>query len=203
MTTGALDAFRAGRQLKPITSSKELQLLRQFCGFCADRRWSPENVAARIKSPRNIKPNDVEPFTPGEVSEIIKACDAIGRTSYERRRARKRWFSLSVIRHCVSAMSLCWARDRISDAGNRWRIFLRTEKSGKPVFLPIPGELKDALDALPLPRGTDRECRVFSLERHHVRASDEGNRRTDSCRRVQEVRRTEGTRAPVPAHASN
>ena len=33
-------------------------------------------------------PNDVEPFTTAEVSEIIKACDAIGRTSYERRRAK-------------------------------------------------------------------------------------------------------------------
>ena len=32
------------------------------------------------------------------------------------------------------------------------RIYLRTEKSGKPVFLPIPFELKAALDACPVPR---------------------------------------------------
>jgi site-specific recombinase XerD len=39
LTTDHLDAFRAGRKLKPITSSKELELLRQFCGFCIDRKW--------------------------------------------------------------------------------------------------------------------------------------------------------------------
>ena len=61
LTTDYLDAFRAGRALKPITSSKELELLRQFCGFCHDRKWCSENIAKRIKSPRNIKPNDVEP----------------------------------------------------------------------------------------------------------------------------------------------
>ena len=160
ITTGFLDSFRAGRELKPITSSKELQLLRQFCGFCADRRWASENVATRIKSPRNIKPNDVEPLTPAEVSEIIKACDAIGRTSYERRRAKAMVLALRYTALRIGDVAML-ARDRISVDGNRWRIFLRTEKSGKPVFLPIPGELKDALDALPLPRNADRECRFF------------------------------------------
>ena len=79
LTTDHLDAFRAGRALKPITSSKELELLRQFCGFCCDRKWCQENMAKRIKSPRNIKPNDVEPFSTAEVKAIIKACDGIGR----------------------------------------------------------------------------------------------------------------------------
>src|SRR5581483_11038002 len=31
LTTDHLDAFRAERTLKPVTGSKELQLLRQFC----------------------------------------------------------------------------------------------------------------------------------------------------------------------------
>jgi site-specific recombinase XerD len=160
ITADVLDAFRAGRSLKPITSSKELQLLRQFCGFCADRRWAAENVAARIKAPRNIKPNDVEPFTAAEVGEIIKACDLIGRTPYERRRAKAMVLTLRYTALRIGDVAML-ARDRISEAGNRWRIFLRTEKSGKPVFLPIPGELKDALDALPLPRGADRDCRFY------------------------------------------
>jgi site-specific recombinase XerD len=160
LTADSLDAFRAGRALKPITSSKELQLLRQFCGFCKDRQWAADNVAAHIKSPRNIKPNDVEPFTTAEVSEIIKACDVIGRTSYERRRAKVMVLALRYTALRIGDVAML-ARDRISEGGNRWRIFLRTEKSGKPVFLPIPGELKDALDALPLPRGADRECRYY------------------------------------------
>jgi integrase len=53
------------------------------------------------------------------------------------------------------------AKDRITKDGHRWRIFLRTEKSGKPVFLPIPAELKDAVDILPAPRCADLECKYF------------------------------------------
>ena len=53
------------------------------------------------------------------------------------------------------------ARDRISRDGDRWRIFLRTEKSGKPVFLPMPLDMKAALDAVPAPRGADRHSGIF------------------------------------------
>jgi len=53
------------------------------------------------------------------------------------------------------------ARDRVSKDGGRWRIFLRTEKSDKPVFLPIPAELKAAFDLVPLPRGCGENSRWF------------------------------------------
>jgi len=160
LTTDHLDAFRAGRALKPITSSKELELLRQFCGFCCDRKWCPENVGKRIKSPRNIKPNDVEPFSTAEVSAIIKACDAIGRGPYERLRARAMILTLRYTALRIGDVALL-ERNRLSRESGRWRIFLRTEKSGKPVFLPIPAELKAAFDVVPLPRGCGENPRFF------------------------------------------
>ncbi len=143
-----LDAFRAGHGLKPVMASKELQLLRQFCAFCLDRRWLAENAAKRIKPPRNIKPNDVEPFSLAEVSRIIDACRDIGRTAYERLRARAMVLTLRYTALRIGDVAML-ARDRISRDGNRWRMFLRTEKTGKPVFLPIPPELKAALEACP------------------------------------------------------
>jgi site-specific recombinase XerD len=160
LTTDHLDVFRAGRALKPITSSKELELLRQFCGFCCDRKWCQENVAKRIKSPRNIKPNDVEPFSTAEVAAIIKACDGIGRGPYERLRARAMILTLRYTALRIGDVALL-DRARVSRDGGRWRIFLRTEKSGKPVFLPIPSELKAALDTVPVPRGSVKESRWF------------------------------------------
>jgi site-specific recombinase XerD len=33
-----VDTYRAGRKLSPTTSAKELQILRQFFGFCHERR---------------------------------------------------------------------------------------------------------------------------------------------------------------------
>ncbi len=88
LTTEQVDVFRSGRGLKQITSAKELEILRLFCGFRVERKWANENVARRIKSPRNLKPNDVEPFTPAEVGAIVKACDVVGRGAYERLRSR-------------------------------------------------------------------------------------------------------------------
>jgi integrase/recombinase XerC len=160
LTTDEVDTFRAGRGLKPVTASKELQLLRQFCGFCADRKWAAENVARRIKSSRNIKPNDVEPFSLAEVAQIADACGAIGRTPYERLRARAMVLVLRYTALRIGDVALL-ARDRISRDGKRWRIFLRTEKSGKPVFLPIPSEMKAALDAVPMPRGAGEDPKFF------------------------------------------
>ena len=160
LTTDHVDAFRAGRALKSITSMKELELLRQFCGFCRDRKWCAENIAKRIKSPRNIKPNDVEPFSTAEVNAIIKACDGIGRGPYERLRARAMILALRYTALRIGDVALL-GRERVSRDGNRWRIFLRTEKSGKPVFLPIPADLKTALDTVPLPRGCGENSRWF------------------------------------------
>jgi len=151
LDTDALDAFRASRKLKPITSSKELQLLRQFCGYCTDRRWMDENTAKRIKPPRNIKPNDVEPFSTAEMAKIIAACDVVGKAPYERLRAKAMVLTLRYTAIRLGDVAML-ARDRIGQDGKRWRIWLRTEKSGKPVFLPIPAEMKAALDLVPLPR---------------------------------------------------
>jgi integrase/recombinase XerC len=160
VTTEQIDLFRASRGLKQITSSKELEILRLFCGFCFDRKWANENVAKRLKSPRNIKPNDVQPFTTAEVAAIIKACDLIGRTSYERLRARAMILTLRYTALRIGDVGLL-SRDRITRDGDRWRIFLRTEKSGQPVFLPVPPDMKAALDAVPIPRGCAGESRYF------------------------------------------
>ena len=151
ITAENLDAFRGWRGLKPITAVKELQLLRQFCGFCVDRKWAQDNVARRIKAPRNVKPNDVEPFTKPEIGLIVDACGRMGRSSYERLRAKAMVLTLRYTALRLGDVAMM-ARDRISRDGERWRIYLRTEKSGKPVFLPIPFELKAALDACPVPR---------------------------------------------------
>ncbi len=155
-----LDAFRSGRGLKPVTAAKELEILRLFLGFCVDRNWARENAARKLKSPRNIKPNEVVPFTPSEVAAIIGACHTFGQSAYERSRARAMVLLLRYAALRIGDVALL-ARDRISRDGDRWRIFLRTEKTGHPVFLPVPAELKRALDALPSPKGANGDCRYF------------------------------------------
>jgi integrase/recombinase XerC len=160
ITVDVIDAYRAGRGLSLIAGVKELELLRQFFKFCLVRHWIRENPAGSIKGPRNIQPNEVEPYTPAETEKIIAACNAFGRTDYERLRARAMILTMRYTALRIGDVAML-ARDRISRDGSRWRIFLHTEKTGKPVFLPIPDDLRLALNAAPRPRGSSADCRYF------------------------------------------
>ena len=141
-----LDAYRAARKLSPITAAKELVILRQFFAFCFERRWIDANVAKKIKTPRNIKPEEVVPYTQAEITRMIAACDSIGHDDYTRQRARAVVLLLRYSGLRISDVSTL-ERDRVRDG----QILLRTQKKGGQVFLPIPDELQQALDALPCP----------------------------------------------------
>jgi integrase/recombinase XerC len=160
ITIERLAAYRAARGIALITSAKELELLRQFFKFCYVRRWIRENPASKLEAPRNIKPNKVEPYTPAEVEAMIAACDCFGRRAFERLRARAMVLTMRYTGLRIGDVALL-AKERISREGSRWRIFLHTEKSGKPVFLPIPDELRLALNKVPTPRGASPDCRYY------------------------------------------
>jgi site-specific recombinase XerD len=148
VTVEHLDALRATRQLSPTTSTKELQTLRQFFGFCFERRWAEDNPAKRIKLPRNVKPEEIVPYTPADVAKMLVACDLIGRGPYERLRARGILLLLRYTGLRISDVATL-GRDRVRGR----QILLHTQKTGGTVFLPVPAELQAALDALPIPRG--------------------------------------------------
>lgn len=160
LTTEKLDRFRAGRDIEQITASKELELLRVFFGFCFNRNWTRENPAKKIELPRNLKPNDIVPFTPAELTAILMACDRVGKQQYERLRARAMILTFRYTALRIGDVSFL-AKDRISKDGDRWRIFLRTEKSGQPVFLPVPPDLKAALDRVPPPMSNTESRYLF------------------------------------------
>ena len=79
LTIEAIDEFWAGRKLALTTSARELETLRQFLTFCFERHWIAENPAKRIKSPKNIKPKPVVPYTQIEVLKILDATTKIGK----------------------------------------------------------------------------------------------------------------------------
>jgi site-specific recombinase XerD len=148
--TEQLDKFRSTRGIKPLTASKELEILRVFWRFCSDREWTKNNPAKKTRLPRNLKPNDVVPFTRTEIAAMVKACDTFGQQTYERLRVRAILLTLRYTALRIGDVSML-TKDRISRDGEQWRIFIRTEKSGQPVFLPVPPDLKAALDCVPSP----------------------------------------------------
>jgi site-specific recombinase XerD len=164
-----LEDFGIVRAIKPVTWKVELQTLRTFFAHSLNHGWVTKNLAKDLNPPRNIKPNEVVPYTIREESLILAACDQIGGgrakeagPNYERLRARA---MVTVLRTTALRVSdVCTLRrDAISwdGASETWRIFLRTQKTGDAVLLPIPEQLKLALDALPLPRNAAQDCPYY------------------------------------------
>ncbi len=151
-----LNAYRASRPIGRVTGLKELQTLRQFFSFCSDQGWVRDNPAKRIKPPKGIKPRPVEPYTHSEIDRMIVSCDQIGRTGYERKRARA---LLLLLRHTALRITdaMMLARDRVRDE----KLMLYTMKTGGQVFIPLPKELLDALAELPAPRDASLPCRHY------------------------------------------
>jgi site-specific recombinase XerD len=84
----AMDRYRLWRNKDNWVWIKEIELLRQFFEFCRDREWTTKNPAKSLKRPIMREANDVVPYTQEEMVKIFRACDEIGRTSYERLRER-------------------------------------------------------------------------------------------------------------------
>ena len=151
-----LDGYRASRELARTTGQKELETLRQFFSFCRDRNWTDDNPARRIKSAKHVKPAEVVPYTGDELGRIIAASQAIGRTAYERLRARAMVLLLDNTALRVSDVATL-ARDRVQNN----RILIRTLKTGEPVELELWPDTVSALEALPSPRGAEAKPRYF------------------------------------------
>jgi site-specific recombinase XerD len=84
----SMDRYDVWRQKDGSSWIKEREILVQFFEFCRDRGWTTKNPATSLRRPRMLEANDVVPYTRNEIIQIIAACDEIGKTNYERRRAR-------------------------------------------------------------------------------------------------------------------
>jgi site-specific recombinase XerD len=164
-----LEDFRRTRKISLVTWKVELQALRTFFGYFVSRKWIATNPAKEMKAPRNIKPNEVVPYTAREESDILAACDRIGGARYRRNaaayeRLRARAMVMLLRNTALRVSDVCTLKkDAISwdEEKSTWRVFLRTQKTGDPVFLPIPESLKLILDSLPLPRNAAQDCPYY------------------------------------------
>src|SRR5262249_19221054 len=109
------------------------------------------------------------PYTLQEESMILSACDQIGGGKYNRSGARYEQLRaramILLLRHTALRVSdvSTLRKDAVSwdPEQNTWRVLLYTQKTGDPVLLPIPDQLKLVLDALPLPRNAAQDCAYY------------------------------------------
>jgi integrase/recombinase XerD len=132
----------------PLAATKKLERLRSFFGFCHKAGWTKHNPVLGIKPPK-VRPSPTLPFSEDEISAIVKATDRFpikgiyGKGNRRRLRAfvlLLRWSGLRV------RDAVCLRRDSL--VGNK--LFLRTSKTGTPVYLPLRPEVLQALQKVPV-----------------------------------------------------
>ena len=137
--------FRQSWRDQGNTVVKKLERLRAFFRFASDNEWIKRNRAIKIKSP-TVKQNPTIPFTQEEMVDILAACNAY-QGDPKRIRALVLLLRYSGLR-IGDAVRL--ARDRIIGA----RLFLYTQKTGVPVWCPLPDFVVAALSGFKLMNNT-------------------------------------------------
>ena len=143
----ALREFRATWSYAPITAQKRLEHLRAFFRFCVDSDWLEKNPALAVKSGK-VQHVPKVPFSDEEMARILAAC--------RRTPKKSKWGSNMKKRVLAMALLLRYSGLRISDASvlererlAADRIFIYTQKTGTPVWVPVPQSVSKALAKCP------------------------------------------------------
>ena len=170
----SMDGYALWRNKRNWTWIKEIEILRQFFAFCIEREWTRQNPAKALKRPHLLEANDVEPFTNKEIARMLAACDFIGRSSYERLRARA---MVLLLRYAAPRISdvVTLAKDDIKGK----HLQKRAIKNGRMIRVELPREALDALDMLPHPKAAPRDSTsFFAGGKSTVRSLVKGAQRT-------------------------
>jgi integrase/recombinase XerD len=142
-----LRRYRESWKCAAVTAARRLDRLRTFFGFCLDSGWIETNPAKALKAPA-VKCGLKMPFTEDELAAIFSACDRlVTRGTYgTENKARVKAF-VYILRYTGLRISDASHLDetRVKDG----RVFLRTEKTGTLVWVPIPKFVVDALSDVP------------------------------------------------------
>ena len=148
----ALHAFRVSWQCSGITSLKRLQHLRAFFRFMVSSGWMAENPASKLRPP-TVRTVPTLPLTKEEVARIVAACEIQG----ERCRGPFYTKSENVQRLRAFVLALRYTGMRIGDVTalervrvQNGKLFLYTQKTGTPVYLPLPDFVLEALEQTPV-----------------------------------------------------
>lgn len=154
LTAEVLTAYRSqrrtrhGEPITPATQGHELGTFRAWCNFMVAQEWIQKSPAKALRPPKQQSP-PTQPFTDAEVARLFGAIPFLDSTNkattlFCRQRARTLLLLLLYTGLRVGDVA---GLKRSSLTGNRLR--LRTMKTGHPMFLEIPGDVVEALLAMP------------------------------------------------------
>ena len=135
----AMREFRGTWDDSAIYATKNLERMRAFFRFCEQAGWVKGNPATPVKAPR-VKVAPTLPFTAAEMERILDAC-----ARYPGNADRMKAFVLTM-RHSGLRIGDTIALKRERVKGNK--LFLYTQKTGTPVYVPLPPAAVKALGQL-------------------------------------------------------
>jgi len=142
LTVTTLRTFRNGWPYSALSAVKRLEYLRSFLRYCQDSGWIESNPAMLLKPPKvTLRPT--LPFEDAEMTRILAAADALATWGSFGPKARA---MVLLLRYSGLRMqdAACLERNRVTDG----RLFLNTQKTGTPVYCPLPPEVVTALEAV-------------------------------------------------------
>lgn len=146
-----LRTYREGWAVSPISARKKIERLRTLFKFCIESGWTRENPAALIKPPQS-KPSPTLPFTDDEIERILWATEEYpnkGIYSFQSGRRIKAFVNLLRYSGLRIRDAVMLSREKLD--GNK--LLLYTQKTGQPVWLPLPESVVDELHEV-TPTGT-------------------------------------------------
>ena len=142
LTVDRLRAFRHGWTYSPLSAAKRLEYLRAFCRFCVDSGWMERNPASALKATK-VAHRPTLPYSDDEVDclrESARRMEGFGRYGprIEPMILLLRYSGLRI------QDAACLERKRLADD----KIFLYQQKTGTPVYCPLPSEVVEKLAAV-------------------------------------------------------
>lgn len=148
LTFEDLSDYRKSWKDKALSSSKKLERLKSFFGYCLRAGWVKDNPASGIKPPI-IQDCPTMPFTKPEMNAILSACDRYPQNRSVKaidNAARLRAFTLTMRYTGLRIRDVVQLSEVKLEPG---RIFLYQQKTGEPVYVPIPQFVETAIRETP------------------------------------------------------
>ena len=143
LTVDVLRTFRRTWKYGPLSAMKRLEYLRVFFRFCHESGWIERNVARAVQAPK-VPPRQTLPFDDAEMKRIVAGAEKLATNG---RYGPKIQAMVSLLRYSGLRIqdAACLDRTRLNDD----KLFLYTQKTGTPVYCPLPSIVMDALKAVP------------------------------------------------------
>jgi integrase/recombinase XerD len=138
-----LRTFRRTWTYSPLSAMKRLEYLRVFFRFCHESGWLEKNIALAVQAPK-VPPRQTLPFDDEEITRILGAAESLGTKG---RYGPKIRAMVLLLQHSGLRIqdAACLERARLTDD----KLFLYTQKTGTPVYCPLPSVVVDALNVVP------------------------------------------------------